>query len=191
MTPSAEPTSEQTQAPTSLMLARLLQDGEIIILAIKPSNWFVLIGSLPVLASAAVVAIVAYVVSLYHASAHGQVMWSLCAAVVLVRMVAACWQWLGRTYVLTNRRIITIRGLLRVQWVAAELTDIEEVTPAAALPERLVGTGSIFCLTGSDRSAAVAWNTISRPGEVHEIILDAIDRAKRASQSPRGGSAAP
>jgi len=191
MTPSAEPASEQTQAPTSLVPARLLQDGEIIILAIKPSNWFVLIGSLPWLGSAAVVAVFAYVVSLWHASAHQEVIWSLCAAAVLVGMVAACWQWLGRTYVLTNRRIIAIRGLLRVQWVAAELTDVEEVTPAAALPERLVGTGSIFCLTGPDRSTAVAWNTISRPGEVHEIILDAIDRAKRASQSPRGRSAAP
>jgi len=178
MTPSAEPTSQQTAA-VHLVPASLLQDGEIVILAIKPSSWYVLISSLPVLASAAVVAAVVYVVNVYRPATHEGLIWSLCVAVALLRMVLACWQWLGRTYVLTNLRIVSIRGLARVRWDAAALSKVRQAMPAASLPERLVGVGSIYCMVGSDDPPAVSWNTVARPAEVHEIVLDAIGRARR------------
>jgi hypothetical protein len=178
MGPSAEPASERS-TPAQLVPAGLLQDGEVVILAIKPSSWFVLVSSLPMLASAAVVAAVAYVVDLYHPATHERIIWSGCAAVALLRMVAACWQWLGRTYVLSNLRIISVRGLLRPQWSDAALSKVAQVVPAASLPERLVGAASIYCMVASDDPPAVTWHTVARPAEVHEVIVDAVSRAKR------------
>ena len=187
MTPSAEPTSQRAEAAAHLVPLDLLQDGEIVILAVKPSGWFVLVASLPVLGAAAVVAAVAYVLSVYHPPLHERVIWSGCAAAGLARMVVACCQWLGRTYVLTNRRIVCIRGLLRVQWLAVGLSELREALLAPSIPERLVGAGSIYCLAASESPAAMAWQTVARPAEVHEIILDAIGRSRRRNVPSAGG----
>lgn len=187
MSPSAEPTSQGAEATTHPVPVGLIEDGEIVILAVKPSAWFALIVSLPVLASAAVVGVVAYVVELYHPAMQARLIWPGCAAVALVRMLIACWQWLGRTYVLTNRRVVCIRGLIRVQWAAAALAKVQEAVLTSSIAERIVGTGSIYCLADMAGSAAVAWNTVARPADVHEIVLEAVNRARRAD-SPTAGA---
>ena len=197
MTPSAEPTSQGAQIAAHLVPADLLDGQEVIILAMKPSAWFVLLSSLPVLASAAVVGVVAYVVNVYHPRTPAQLILTACAAGGMARLMFACWQWLGRTYVLTNRRVIVVRGLMNVQVTAAGLTDIGRVVLEASLSERAVSAGSIFCLAGSDADpdgpvpedgSAVAWNIVSRPQQVHDLIEDAVRRAHRAEgQAPVGG----
>jgi hypothetical protein len=197
MTPSAEPTSQGAQIAAHLVPADLLGGQEVIILAVKPSAWFVLLSSLPVLASATVVGVVAYVVNVYHPRTPAQVVLTLCAAGGMGRLIFACWQWLGRTYVLTNLRIIVVRGLMNVQVTAAGLTDVRRVVLEASLSERVVSAGSIFCLAGTDADpgrtdladpSAVAWNVISRPQQIHEIIEDAVRRAHRAEgQTAAGG----
>ena len=178
MTPSAEPTSRQADIAAHLVPADLLSGGEIIILAIKPSGWFVLLASLPVLVSALVVAVIAYVVDIYSSWSAAEAVICLCAAVVVIRLTWACWQWLGRTYVLTDRRIVTVRGLLHVRVSAAALTDIRRAVLTATIAERLFGTGGIYYLTDSENTPAVAWNTVAQPVEVHEIVTKTIERSK-------------
>lgn len=197
MTPSAEPTSQGAQMAAHLVPADLLGGQEVIILAIKPSAWFVLLSSLPVLASAAVVGVVAYAVNVYHPRMPAQIILTLCAAGGMGGLMFACWQWLGRTYVLTNRRIIVVRGLMNVQVTAVGLTDVGQVVLEASLSERAVSAGSIFCLAGADADSgrtdpadrsAVAWNVISRPQQIHDVIEDAVRRAHRAEgQTAAGG----
>ncbi len=181
MSPSVEPTSEQAEMSMQLVPAGLLEGGEIVILALKPSSWFVLVSSLPVLLSAAAVAAVAYLMSFSDYFGDPEVVWYFCAGAALLRLMIASWQWLGRTYVLTNRRIVCIRGLVRVELAAAGLAQVREALLAASLGERIVGAGSIYCLIESDSPPAVAWQTVARPAEVHEIILETIGRAKRQS----------
>jgi hypothetical protein len=185
MTPSAEPTSK-VQAPGYLVPANLLGDNEIIVLAIKPSGWFVLTCSLPVIAAAAVVAAGAYLVGLYRPYGPEQAILSFCAAAALARAVVACWQWVGRTYVLTNHRIICVRGLVNVNVTGAALVEIRRVVMSAAVPERLFGVASLFCLGDFDSNPAVAWNTVSDPQEVQQIIDKAIRRARRSNQPLTG-----
>ena len=178
MTPSAEPTSQRADIAAHLVPADLLSGGEIIVLAIKPSGWFVLLASLPVVVSAVVVAVIAYVVDIYSGWSAAEAVICLCAAVVVIRVTGGCWQWLGRTYVLTNRRIVTVRGLVHVRASAAALTDIRRAVLTATIAERLFGTGSIYCLTDSENTPAVTWNAINSPAEVHEIVAETIERSK-------------
>ncbi len=178
MTPSAEPTSQQADIAAHLVPADLLSGGEIIILAIKPSGWFVLLASLPVVISAVFVAVIAYVVDIYSGWSAAEAVICLCAAIVVIRVTGACWQWLGRTYVLTNLRIVTVRGLVHVRVSAAALAGIRRAELTATIAERLCGAGSVYCMTDSENAPAVAWNTIAHPAEVHEIVMEAIERAK-------------
>ncbi len=179
MTPIAEPTSQRADISAYLVPADLLGDGEIIILAIKPSGWFVLLASLPVLVSALVVAVIAYVMNIYRSETPAETIICLCAAVALVRVLGACWQWLGRTYVLTNHRIVTVRGLVRVRTSSAVLTDVRQAVLTEAIGERLFGTGSIYCLTASESIPAVVWNTVDKPDQMHEIVLEAVNRSRK------------
>ena len=181
MSPSAEPTS-QAEAPAHLVPANLLGDDEIIILALKPSGWFVLTASLPVLAAAGVVAVAGYLLGRYRPYAAEQAVLPLCAAVALGRLVVACWQWVGRTYVLTNLRVISVRGLLRVEVAAAALGQVARAEAVPSLAERLVGIGSIYCLPGDQAAQAVSWNAVARPQEVLEIVSEAVRRARRPGQ---------
>ncbi len=172
-------TTPQRLIGSHLVPANLLTGGELVLLAIKPSGWFVLITSLPILISAGVVSIVAYIVGIYRSDSPTETVLCLCAAAGFIRIVIACWQWIGRTYVLTNRRVITVRGVIRVRVSAVRLIDVERAILTEQLAERMVGTGSIYCLTVSKNTPALVWNTISRPGEVHEIVISTIEHAKR------------
>jgi len=167
-----------------LVPANLLGADEIIILAIKPSNWFVPLASLPVAASAAVVATVAFVVNLYHAPTPLRVIAYACAAAALLRMVAACWQWLGRTYVLTNLRVVCVRGLLGPAVTDVPLTRVRQADLLATLPERIVGVGTIACRTGAEGPPAVVWHAVGNPDETHRIVREAVGRAQRRNEPP-------
>ncbi|KKM16341.1 hypothetical protein LCGC14_1686830 [marine sediment metagenome] len=176
MTPSVEPTSE-AEAPAYSVPADLLGDSEIIVLAIKPSGWYLLTASLPVLIASAVAAGVAYGIGLFHPYSPREAVLSFCAAVALGRVMLACWQWIGRTYVLTNLRIVCLRGIVHVGVRAAALTEVRQAVLSAALPERVAGVGSIYCLPAAEGGVEVVWQTVARPREVHEIIDAALSRA--------------
>ncbi|MDY7009216.1 MAG: PH domain-containing protein [Planctomycetota bacterium] len=179
MTPSAEPTSQRADIAAHLVPADLLGDGEIIILAIKPSGWFVLLASLPVLISALVVTVIAYVVNIYRSETPAETIICFCAAVAILRALGACWQWLGRTYVLTNHRIVTVRGLVHIRVSSAALMDIRRPVLTATITERLFGTGSICCLTASQSVPAVVWSAVDKPAQVHEMVLEAVNRSRK------------
>ena len=197
MTPSAEPTSDGAQVAAHLVPADLLEGGEVVILALKPSGWFVLLASLPVLASATVVAGAAYVVDIFHPPTPAPAILSFALAGVCTRAVFACWQWLGRTYVLTNRRIVSLCGLVNTDVQAAALTDVGRAAMAAAWVERILAAGTIFCLGPQDDAsgpasagadvparALVTWSAVAHPQDVLEIVQEAIGRARRGSRPP-------
>ena len=173
--PSAD--TARAQAANYLVPANLLAGDEIIILMTKPSGWFIWLVSGPVAATAALVAAVAIAAAAYGQSVPLEVIETLCAAAVLLRLLGAWWQWLGRTYVLTNRRIITVRGLMRVSVAEAPLAAVAKVELSATLGERAVGAASLYCTGASGPPARVVWNTLNRPQEVIEIVNKAVRQA--------------
>ena len=185
MTPSAEPTSQQVQVAAHLVPANLLAGGEIVILAIKPSSWFVVIVSLPVLAGAGAVAAAVGIAGHYRPGTPDQLVYSFAAVAAVARLALGCWQWLGRTYVLTNLRVVCIRGLINVNIAAAPLAKVRQAALAQPMPERMLSLGSIYCLSDADATAAVSWNTIANPLQVQEILDEAIRRARRMSAPKR------
>ncbi len=184
MSPSAEPASH-AQVAGHLVPANLLGDNEIIVLAVKPSGWFALTASAPVIVAAAVAAAAALVVGHFRPFASQQAVVSFCAAVAFGRVMVACWQWIGRTYVLTNLRIIAVRGLVTPHVQSAGLTDVHKVTLCPTFPERLAGVGTIYCFGSIDARDGLPWNAVAHPDEVAELI----DQAVRQAHGRGGGEA--
>ncbi len=183
--PSAEPASQGAEVSTQLIPADLLGDGEIIILAIKPSPWFVLLASLPVLASAGLVVVVAYAVEAFRPSTVSKAVMLVGVLAGMGRVSAACWQWLGRTYVLTNLRVVLVRGLLSVRVQDAPLVHVRQAVLEVSTPERLVGAGSIRCVVAGEEDPDVLWTSVARPEQIHEAVQEAISRARRGGPAQR------
>ena len=107
---------EAAAAPLATPLASLLtrhqlRDGEVILLVLKPSVWFILLVSLRFVAAVMIAAIAARL--WLHANTHfcmdGTV---FCIAGRLMFATAA---WFGRLYVLTDQRVLRITGVLNVE----------------------------------------------------------------------------
>jgi uncharacterized membrane protein YdbT with pleckstrin-like domain len=108
---------------------------------------------------------------------------SFCLAGVLVRLVVGCLQWFSRLYVLTNRRVLRVKGVLNVQVFECRLERIQNTFMSLSLPERLTGMGTIFFATAGTGLPEAAWLMINRPREVHEIIVTYIERAQRSTHN--------
>ncbi len=158
----------------------VLEPGEILVLAIKPSPWFILLESLPSLAVLTLV--VSGIVAL---ATHGYLGLSgyqrdlAFAGVGLggMRLFYQLLDWLTRIYVLTDRRVVTISGLIYPAVTETELKDIRSANLCATFRERALGLGTIlFRADSSTHLMHSAWRTLARPNEVHEIVNQTIKR---------------
>ena len=177
---AAEDATPVAAPPVAIVPDKLLDAGEVVILAIKPSFWFVLLNSFPAVAAAGGVALFCYVLAkLGVAWMSPKVVLTLCGTVALAKVMASCVQWAGRLYVLTNVRIIRLRGVLRADVFQCPLRQIAETGLTASLPEKVLAVGSLWFHVPDSKAQETAWLHIAQPNEVHEVVREAIRRAGR------------
>jgi len=176
MSPSA---TQSVSMSREAVLQHLLGDGELVLLAIKPSAWFVPLTSVRALAVLALAAVCGHYLGRVIPMGRGpQAIEVLCGVLAVVRLVAACCQWAGTLYVLTNRRVLRIRGAVKVAIVGCALTEIRHTALlTTGLIERLGRVGTLFFQTDRGNLAGGEWLHISRPGEVLEMIDKAVNQA--------------
>lgn len=179
MSPSAEP-AHLAAADAALVPAECLQDGEVVILAVKPSRWLVLLVSWPWVLLAIAVAVATVLVSDGLGSAGTWRAVALaCSAVACARVTIACFQWQGRLYVLTDRRVLRFRGVFREDVYACPLKHIHRFHLAATLPERALTLASLFFEPDDDAPPGEGhWICLARPQEVHRLVEEAWRRAR-------------
>jgi Bacterial PH domain len=156
----------------AILPANLLEGGEIVVLLLKPSPLFIVLGCLGHLAAIIAMAVLAWVLNLLgprDAAALG----------VLLGAVRVIWQfleWMSRIYVLTDRRVIRIMGVLRVQVFEAPLKQIQHTYLLFMIRERVFGLGSIGFATAGTGLVEAYWVMVARPLAVHRKVLQAISR---------------
>jgi len=177
MTPSADSASTSATARPTLA-EELLEDGEVVVLAVKPSGWFVMLVSLPVLAAAAGLAAAAYLIGeLAGANLHYQAVLAACLAGAMGRILIACFQWMGQLYVLTNLRVIRIRGVVRMDVFHHPLKQLTGTSLSASPAERAVGVASLHFDSAENLGPGTVWLHVARPVELRQIVDDAIAKA--------------
>ncbi|HDZ20847.1 hypothetical protein LCGC14_0125200 [marine sediment metagenome] len=169
MTPSAQGGAAAIDDVT--VEEKLLQDGEIIVLSIKPSGWFVLQISSPVWVLAVLVAAaVAGAQSLGVMSVGHRLTYLLLAAVATLRLVVACVQWVGIRYVLTNHRLLRLRTLATTTIYELPLKIVHEAAASASAPQRLLGVGDVVFLDERSRPFEGVWVCVAGPADVAETV---------------------
>jgi uncharacterized membrane protein YdbT with pleckstrin-like domain len=161
--------------------AHLLSGNEIVHFAIKPSPWFVVFMSLRWVATGFLLALLAASNVLPIPLSYRGYLFQLSFLIAGARLAWALLEWVSRLYILTNRRVMRIRGILNVEVFECSLERIQHTELTLTFLERLTRIGTILFQTAGGAPGVrggAAWRMVSRPLEVHEKLREAIHRAR-------------
>lgn len=179
MTPAADPGSLSVTMASAMAQDRL-EDGESIILTARPSGWLILLMSWPLLVgltAVAAVSLAAEQFTTYDVDNHMVVL--ICLAVGAIRVTVACSQWQGRMYILTDRRVMRIKGVFREDCYQCPLKKIRQVQVSATLPERIVSVASLMFERVDEKPVPDAdWICLANAQDVLQAVENALRRAK-------------
>ena len=178
---SAGDTPELTAPPiTQALPAGFVDDDEVVILLLRPSMLYIPLASLSGLLVIAVVTLaLMYMGRLVGMPGTDTVAFGLGVAGGIVRLAWQGLEWWSRLYVLTDRRVLRRKGVLRPTVFEAKLCDIQHTSVFRRLRERTCGLGSIgFASAGSEVFNAF-WVMIRQPFAVHRTVVEAIERYGR------------
>lgn len=167
------PDPGQASAPERIDLG----EGEELLLVLRPHWIFILVDRMGVLTLCVLVGVLGLFI------APGP--WRWLAAVV--PLVWLGWQLLeraSRTYVLTDRRVIMVAGLLRQAIVDAPLEHVRQVSVFRSIPERLLDLGTLGFATAGTGGQDVLWRVVDRPRERLRQARDAMDRLQGSGRQP-------
>jgi len=159
----------------------LLHDDEVVILWIRPSPLYIVLGAIGRLAFVTIITmLLAYLprrITLLPWSDANAFTFGTGLAVLVLSWQAL--EWLSRVYVLTDRRIIRRMGVLRTAVFETPLSRIQHTSVFRRVRERIFNLGTIgFATAGSDTYEAF-WVMIARPYAVHKTVVEAINRYGR------------
>lgn len=159
------------------LLVSYLPEGEPILLALRPSVLFVVLyplGTYVALIGTGVLVWFTASVTQFGPDA-ARVPWMTLIA-VLLRLAWACLEWLSRLYVLTDRRVITVAGVLRQGMADLPLGRIQHVAVYKSLRERVFGLGTIGFATAGTGTIEAAWRMLDQPVRALDVIRRTVAR---------------
>ncbi|MHC4993817.1 MAG: PH domain-containing protein [Planctomycetota bacterium] len=164
----------------SLLPSELLQVDEAIILLLKPSPLYIILGCVGTLGTIVLITLIMLEAQrLFDFGGYTeQSLYTLMAVLGTVRIGWQLLEWLSRTYVLTTRRIIRIRGVIRVEIFQTELRNLRHTEVLFSLRERLFGLGTISIATAGSAFPEAYWIFLKRPMAVHRRIMQAASKCR-------------
>ncbi|QYG92621.1 PH domain-containing protein [Iamia sp. SCSIO 61187] len=158
---------------------KLLNDGEELILDLRP-HWLALAPSTLALVAAIVISFV--VVFLGPDGTFGTVLSVIALALILVTLgifLVRLLGWSNTNFVLTSDRVVTRRGVLTKSGIEIPLDRINTVFFAQRLIERMVGAGDLGIESAGERGTE-SFENIRKPAIVQrEIYVQMEDNENR------------
>ena len=111
--------------------------------------------------------------------------------IVLGRIGFAVLQWASRTYVLTDRRVIRIRGVFTIDIFQCSLGKLQNTFLTLTLPQRFFNLGNIAFTTAGTGGIEAVWRHCRGPLAVHEQLLRTINAASNRPATPPPPVSAP
>ena len=173
----APPRAADVPAAWTELPGGVLDGGEIILLAVKPSMWRPMFDAAPwMVTCGALVAMLTWLgapLPKLSLAASAQVLLLLAFA----RLGLAIVRWVPTWYVLTNRRVIDVRGVRAPRISACMLMEVRNTYLHATPAEKTVHLGTITFVTDHTNQASQVWHSIARSQDVHATIRRAIESA--------------
>jgi len=155
----------------------VIDGGEIVNLAIKPSMWRPLFDSAAWMVGSW---IIAAMLTFLGKPIIGLSMTTTVQIVLMggtIGLGVAILRWIPTWYVLTNRRIIHIHGIRSPRIDSVELLEIRNTFVQVGIEEKITNLGSITFVMDKAAARPRTWRSIQRPLEVHARVRRAIENA--------------
>ena len=162
----------------TLLASHILRDGEVVILILKPSFWFIALSSLRFIAITLILMIAA---KIFDPQLPGPYRSYLEAGISVItgRLMWASLQWMSRIYVLTDLRVLSLHGVITIDVFDCPLRKLARTRVVRNMTERLLNVGSIEIIPQDESAAFGLWQTVAKPNWVREQIIVAMKRAKQ------------
>jgi hypothetical protein len=165
--------------PLATMLTRhLIRDGELILLTLKPSIWYILFTSLRFCAVVLMVMIGVELLE-YQTPYRARVFIEVGILMIAGRVMWAVLMWMSRLYILTDMRILILSGVFNAEIFDCPLRKIARTRIVRTMKDRPLNLGSIEIIPLDENLPIGMWQTISNPKHIHQQVLAAISRAKQ------------
>ena len=161
---------------------RLLNDGEEIVLDLRPHWWF--FAGPAVALAAAIVAAVA--VSTKTDSAVVQLPLLVLVLVALGWVLVRVARWSTTNFVLTNDRLIVRSGVLRKRGREIPLERVNDITVTQTLLRRMLGAGDLVIESAGERGQE-AFPGCPHPGRVQNEIYRQMEESADRDAERRAG----
>lgn len=162
----------------ALLTGHILQDGELVLIILKPSRWFILLSTLRFAAVVAILMIGSKVFD-EHLPGRALVYVEIGALLIAGRFFWATLQWMGRLYILTDLRIVRLEGVFSIDIYDCPLRKVARTRLLFSTRERLTRLGTVEIQPADDDMKLGYWQMIRRPQAVHDQIVAAINRARQ------------
>jgi hypothetical protein len=162
----------------ALFAGHVLLDGELILLLIKPSLWFIPLSSLKFIA-VVLIGMIGAAIFDRQLPGRNSAYQELGLFILSGRIMWGALQWMGRLYVLTDLRIVRLSGVFSVEIFDCPLRKVARTRLNRTTREKLTGVGSIEIIPSDENLPISYWNTVAQPAHVHEQIVAAINKAKQ------------
>ena len=160
----------------ALLTRHILRDGELVLLILKPSLWFIVFAAMRF---AAVVLIGVIAAKLWMPANAALRAAEVGAFLIAGRVMWAVLQWMGRLYVLTDLRVLRLSGVFSVDIFDCPLRKVGEARLYRSFRERCLRLGSIEIVPSDTACPPGDWRTIKRPAQVLDTIQATVRRAKQ------------
>jgi hypothetical protein len=167
----------------ALLTKHVLRDGELVILILKPSIWFIPLSSLAFVAATVALMILARLLGDRLPPVHPRVLLEAGSFAIAARLMWAVVQWSNRLYVLTDLRIVKISGVFNLNIFDCPLRKVARTRIFSPARERICLVGSIEVIPADDSIPVGTWQTVSKPAQVREVIVATVNRAKQGHGS--------
>lgn len=179
---NADGAAEPLSAQAAVMLpAQLLQPGEVIVLLLKPSPLYIVLAPLRTL-----IVILLGVLLVVQLQRRGIELGLSNADVILAgagligaRLFWQVLEWLNQIYVLTDQRVIRVRGVINVRVFECPLKNIQQTDLILPLVQRLFGLGTLGFATAGTAFHEAYWLMLSQPLDVHHKVVETLRRYRR------------
>ena len=98
------------------------------------------------------------------------------AALLFIYFVVRWLRWISTTYVMTNSRVITKKGILGRDYEDMPLHMVTNVDVSQSVMQRMFGYGTVIFSSQSGARDDVVWKNVPNPMRVRRLAQEAMDK---------------
>ena len=180
MTGDSGPHAVSPEIITGIAPENILQGDEEVILLIKPSLVYIFYTSFVFVLVAMMMGVAAAQLTRNGSIGIGPPTVAFITVLAVIgRLIWALLVWTSHIYMLTNQRIVTIKGVINVHMFQTQLRKVQKTELYRPIGQRIFLTGTVgFATAAAAGTVDSTWVMIARPVETHRRIVEAIQRAQ-------------